>query len=410
MKTIVKKFGGSSVANIDCIQKVAEKVALAHKAGERIVVVLSAMGGETDRLLDLARSIEDDPRGRELDVLLSTGEQVTISLMCMALEALGINAISYTGAQIKILTDSAYNKARIIDIDKDRLNKSLEDGKVAVVAGFQGVDSENHITTLGRGGSDTTAVALAAVLAADECQIFTDVDGVYTTDPRIVPEARRLPEVTYEEMLEMASLGAKVLQIRAVEFASKYDVRLRVLSSFEEGTGTLITTEENIMEQAVISGVTLNRDEAQVMVVGVPDRPGVAGAILGPVADANIEVDMIVQNSAADGATDFTFTVNREDFDITLKILREVAESLSARDVRGDRNIVKISIVGVGMRSHAGIASRMFRALSAENINILMISTSEIKISIVVDQKYSELGLRTLHSEFELAQPNSTEL
>ena len=410
MKTIVKKFGGSSVANIDCIQKVAEKVALGHKAGERIVVVLSAMGGETDRLLDLARSIEDDPRGRELDVLLSTGEQVTISLMCMALEALGINAISYTGAQIKILTDSAYNKARIIDIDKDRLNKSLEDGKVAVVAGFQGVDSENHITTLGRGGSDTTAVALAAVLAADECQIFTDVDGVYTTDPRIVPEARRLPEVTYEEMLEMASLGAKVLQIRAVEFASKYDVRLRVLSSFEEGTGTLITTEENIMEQAVISGVTLNRDEAQVMVVGVPDRPGVAGAILGPVADANIEVDMIVQNSAADGATDFTFTVNREDFDITLKILREVAEGLSARDVRGDRNIVKISIVGVGMRSHAGIASRMFRALSAENINILMISTSEIKISIVVDQKYSELGLRTLHSEFELAQPNSTEV
>ena len=410
MKTIVKKFGGSSVANIDCIQKVAEKVALAHKAGERIVVVLSAMGGETDRLLDLARSIEDDPRGRELDVLLSTGEQVTISLMCMALEALGINAISYTGAQIKILTDSAYNKARIIDIDKDRLNKSLEDGKVAVVAGFQGVDSENHITTLGRGGSDTTAVALAAVLAADECQIFTDVDGVYTTDPRIVPEARRLPEVTYEEMLEMASLGAKVLQIRAVEFASKYDVRLRVLSSFEEGTGTLITTEENIMEQAVISGVTLNRDEAQVMVVGVPDRPGVAGAILGPVADANIEVDMIVQNSAADGATDFTFTVNREDFDITLKILREVAEGLSARDVRGDRNIVKISIVGVGMRSHAGIASRMFRALSAENINILMISTSEIKISIVVDQKYSELGLRTLHSEFELAQPNLTEV
>ena len=410
MKTIVKKFGGSSVANADCIQKVAEKVALAHKAGERIVVVLSAMGGETDRLLDLARSVEDHPRGRELDVLLSTGEQVTISLMCMALEALGVSAISYTGAQIKILTDSAYNKARIIDIDKKRLNESLEDGKVAVVAGFQGVDSDNQITTLGRGGSDTTAVALAAVLEADECQIFTDVNGVYTTDPRIVPEARRLPEVTYEEMLEMASLGAKVLQIRAVEFASKYDVRLRVLSSFEEGTGTLITTEENIMEQAVISGVTLNRDEAQVMVVGVPDRPGVAGAILGPVADANIEVDMIVQNSAADGATDFTFTVNREDFDITLKILREVAEGLNARDVRGDRNIVKISIVGVGMRSHAGIASRMFRALSAENINILMISTSEIKISIVVDQKYSELGLRTLHSEFELAQPNPTEV
>ncbi len=410
MKTIVKKFGGSSVANTDCIQKVAEKVALAHRSGERIVVVLSAMGGETDRLLGLARSIQDHPRGRELDVLLSTGEQVTISLMCMALEALGVSAISYTGTQVKILTDSAHNKARIVDIDEDRLNKSLEDGKVVVVAGFQGVDSNNQITTLGRGGSDTTAVALAAVLEADECQIFTDVDGVYTTDPRIVPEAQRLPEITYEEMLEMASLGAKVLQIRAVEFASKYDVRLRVLSSFEEGTGTLITTEENIMEQAAISGVTLNRDEAQVMVVGVPDRPGVAGAILGPVADANIEVDMIVQNSAADGATDFTFTVNREDFDITLKILREVAEGLSARDVRGDRNIVKISIVGVGMRSHAGIASRMFRALSAENINILMISTSEIKISIVVDQKYSELGLRTLHSEFELDQPNTTEV
>jgi aspartate kinase len=399
MKTIVKKFGGSSVANTDCIQKVAEKVALAHRSGERIVVVLSAMGGETDRLLGLARSIQDHPRGRELDVLLSSGEQVTISLMCMALEALGVSAISYTGTQVKILTDSAHNKARIVDIDEDRLNKSLEDGKVVVVAGFQGVDSNNQITTLGRGGSDTTAVALAAVLV-----------GVYTTDPRIVPEAQRLPEITYEEMLEMASLGAKVLQIRAVEFASKYDVRLRVLSSFEEGTGTLITTEENIMEQAAISGVTLNRDEAQVMVVGVPDRPGVAGAILGPVADANIEVDMIVQNSAADGATDFTFTVNREDFDITLKILREVAEGLSARDVRGDRNIVKISIVGVGMRSHAGIASRMFRALSAENINILMISTSEIKISIVVDQKYSELGLRTLHSEFELDQPNTTEV
>jgi len=407
MKIIVKKFGGSSVGDIDCIKKVAEKVALAHKSGERIVVVLSAMGGETDRLLGLAKSIEGHPKGRELDVLLSTGEQVTISLLCMALKALGVEAISFTGGQVKILTDSAHNKARIVEIDQERLRRALNNGKVAVVAGFQGVDSDNQITTLGRGGSDTTAVALAAVLDATECQIYTDVDGVYTTDPRIVPEAKRLPEVTYEEMLEMASLGAKVLQIRAVEFASKYDVRVRVLSSFDEGTGTLITTEESIMEQAVISGVTLNRDEAQVMVVGVPDRPGVASTILGPVADANIEVDMIVQNSAADGATDFTFTVNREDYDLTLEILREVAEGLSAREVKGDRNIVKISIVGVGMRSHAGIASRMFRALSAENINILMISTSEIKISIVVDQKYSELGVRTLHTEFELDKLSS---
>lgn len=407
MRTIVKKFGGTSVADVERIQKVAEKVALAHKTGERIVVVLSAMSGETDRLLGLAKSIADHPRGRELDVLLSTGEQVTISLLCMALKTLGIDAMSYTGGQVKIRTDSAHNKARIIEIDQDKLTKTLDDGKIAVVAGFQGVDSENHITTLGRGGSDTTAVALAAILEADECQIYTDVDGVYTTDPRIVPQARRLPEVTYEEMLEMASLGAKVLQIRAVEFASKYGVRLRVLSSFDEGSGTLITTEDSIMEQAAISGVTLNRDEAQVMVVGVPDRPGVASAILGPVADANIEVDMIVQNSAADGATDFTFTVNREDYDLTLKILKEVSEGLSAREVRGDRNIVKISIVGVGMRSHAGIASRMFRALSAENINILMISTSEIKISIVVNQKYSELGVRTLHTEFGLDQPSS---
>ncbi len=407
MRTIVKKFGGTSVADVERIQKVAEKVALAHKTGERIVVVLSAMSGETDRLLGLAKSIADHPRGRELDVLLSTGEQVTISLLCMALKTLGIDAMSYTGGQVKIRTDSAHNKARIIEIDQDKLTKTLDDGKIAVVAGFQGVDSENHITTLGRGGSDTTAVALAAILEADECQIYTDVDGVYTTDPRIVPQARRLPEVTYEEMLEMASLGAKVLQIRAVEFASKYGVRLRVLSSFDEGSGTLITTEDSIMEQAAISGVTLNRDEAQVMVIGVPDRHGVASAILGPVADANIEVDMIVQNSAADGATDFTFTVNREDYDLTLKILKEVSAELSAREVRGDRNIVKISIVGVGMRSHAGIASRMFRALSAENINILMISTSEIKISIVVNQKYSELGVRALHTEFGLDQPSS---
>jgi aspartate kinase len=367
------------------------------------------MGGETDRLVSLARSFVSDPRGREMDVLLSTGEQVSIALLSMALEELGVPAISFTGSQVRILTDDAYNKARIEDIDSARLHAALDAGKVAVVAGFQGVDAEGNITTLGRGGSDTTAVALAAALDADECQIYTDVDGVYTTDPRIVPEARRLSQVTYEEMLEMASLGAKVLQIRAVEFASKYKVKLRVLSSFCDGIGTLITTEENIMEEALISGVTLNRNEAQVMMVGVPDRPGVASSILCPVADANIEVDMIVQNSAADGATDFTFTVSRDDYDLTLKILNEIAGTLSAREVRGDRNIVKLSIVGVGMRSHAGIASRMFKALSKENINILMISTSEIKISIVVDQKYSELGVRVLHSEFGLGEASDSQ-
>lgn len=404
MSLIVQKFGGTSVGDAERIKNVASRIAKSCADGNSIVVVLSAMSGETDRLLSLAKSIVSDPRGRETDVLLSTGEQVSIALLSMALEELGVPAVSFTGSQVKILTDNVYNKARIEDIDSTRLRATLDDGKVAVVAGFQGVDSEGNITTLGRGGSDTTAVALAAALEADECQIYTDVDGVYTTDPRIVPEARRLSQVTYEEMLEMASLGAKVLQIRAVEFASKYKVKLRVLSSFCDGIGTLITTEENIMEEALISGVTLNRNEAQVMMVGVPDRPGVASSILGPVADANIEVDMIVQNSAADGATDFTFTVSRDDYDLTLKILNEIAETLSAREVRGDRNIVKLSIVGVGMRSHAGIASRMFKALSKENINILMISTSEIKISIVVDQKYSELGVRVLHSEFGLSE------
>ena len=404
MSLIVQKFGGTSVGDAERIKNVASRIAKSCADGNSIVVVLSAMSGETDRLLSLAKSIVSDPRGRETDVLLSTGEQVSIALLSMALEELGVPAVSFTGPQVKILTDNVYNKARIEDIDSTRLRATLDDGKVAVVAGFQGVDSEGNITTLGRGGSDTTAVALAAALEADECQIYTDVDGVYTTDPRIVPEARRLSQVTYEEMLEMASLGAKVLQIRAVEFASKYKVKLRVLSSFCDGIGTLITTEENIMEEALISGVTLNRNEAQVMMVGVPDRPGVASSIVGPVADANIEVDMIVQNSAADGATDFTFTVSRDDYDLTLKILNEIAETLGAREVRGDRNIVKLSIVGVGMRSHAGIASRMFKALSKENINILMISTSEIKISIVVDQKYSELGVRVLHSEFCLSE------
>jgi aspartate kinase len=402
MSLIVQKFGGTSVGDVERIKNVASRVAKSCADGTSIVVVLSAMGGETDRLVSLVKSLVSDPRGREMDVLLSTGEQVSIALLSMALGELGVPAISFTGSQVKILTDDAYNKARIENIDSTKIRAVLDAGKVAVVAGFQGVDAEGNITTLGRGGSDTTAVALAAALGADECQIYTDVDGVYTADPRIVPEARKLNQVTYEEMLEMASLGAKVLQIRAVEFASKYKVKLRVLSSFCDGIGTLITTEENIMEEALISGVTLDRNEAQVMMVGVPDRPGVASSILCPVADANIEVDMIVQNSAADGATDFTFTVNRDDYDRTLKILNEIAKSLNAREVRGDRSIVKLSIVGVGMRSHAGIASRMFKALSNENINILMISTSEIKISIVVDQKYSELGVRILHKEFGL--------
>jgi len=402
MTLIVQKYGGTSVGDVERIANVAERVARSHAAGNQVVVVVSAMSGETDRLLGLARAFAEPPRGRELDVLLSTGEQVTIALLSMALAQRSVPAVSYTGGQVRILTDDAHNKARILEIDDHNVRGELDAGRVVVVAGFQGVDERGNITTLGRGGSDTTAVALAAALKADECQIYTDVDGVYTTDPRIVSGACRLDRITYEEMLEMASLGAKVLQIRSVEFASKYQVNLRVLSSFAEGEGTLITTEENIMEQAIISGVTLNRDEAQLMVTGVPDRPGIASGILGPVAAANIEVDMIVQNLGADGATDFTFTVHRNDYERTLEILQGVAPEMGARGVEGDSRIVKISIVGVGMRSHAGIASRMFRALAAESINIRMISTSEIKISVVVDEKYAELGVRTLHAEFGL--------
>ena len=408
MSTIVQKFGGTSVGDTKRIDAVAERVARTQRAGHKVVVVVSAMSGETDRLLGLAKSIDPRISGRELDVLLSTGEQVTIALLCMALAKHGVPAVSYTGAQVRILTDSAFNKARIEAIDEHRVRADLNAGRVTVVAGFQGVDENGNITTLGRGGSDTTAVALAAALKADECQIYTDVDGVYTTDPRIVPEARRLERITYEEMLEMASLGAKVLQIRSVEFASKYQVNLRVLSSFEDGPGTLITSEENIMEQALISGVTLNRDEAQITVAGVPDRPGIASGILGPVAAANVEVDMIVQNTGADGTTDFTFTVHRNDYDRTVEILEKVVPEMGAKGVRGDRKIVKISIVGVGMRSHAGIASRMFKALADDGINIRMISTSEIKISVVVDEKYSELGVRILHAEFGLENAASS--
>ncbi len=402
MALIVQKYGGTSVGSLERIANVAEKVIAARAAGHDLIVVVSAMTGETDRLLGLAKGIDPQPNPRELDVLLSTGEQATIALLSMALEKRGCPARSYTGAQVRILTDSAFNKARIVDIDAQRLRADLACGRVLVVAGFQGVDDAGNITTLGRGGSDTTAVALAAALKADECQIYTDVDGVYTTDPRVVPDARRLDRITYEEMLEMASLGAKVLQIRSVEFASKYNVPLRVLSSFAEGQGTLISSEEDVMEQALISGIAFNRDEAKLTVLGVPDQPGVAYRILGPIADANIEVDMIVQNVAEDSTTDFTFTVHRDDYDKALRILRETANELGAREVTGDNKIVKISLVGVGMRSHAGIASTMFQTLAAEGINIRMISTSEIKISVVVDEKYLELGVRALHAAFHL--------
>jgi aspartate kinase len=363
------------------------------------------MSGETDRLIGLAKAIQERPSPRELDVLLSTGEQVTIALLAMALEKLGCPARSYTGGQVHILTDSAHNKARIRDIDAARIRADLDAGRVVVVAGFQGVDEHGNITTLGRGGSDTSAVAVAAALKADECQIYTDVNGVYTTDPRIEPGARKLDRITFEEMLEMASLGSKVLQIRSVEFAGKYKVPLRVLSSFEEGEGTLITFEEEAVEEAVISGIAFNRDEAKLTVLGVPDQPGVAHKILGPISDANIEVDMIIQNIAAGGATtDFTFTVHRNDYTRALEILNATAQDLSARKVLGDERIAKISLVGVGMRSHAGIASKMFGALAKEGINIRMISTSEIKISVVVDEKYLELGVRALHEAFELHQ------
>ena len=404
MSLIVQKYGGTSVGNPQRIQHVAEKVMRSREQGDDVVVVLSAMSGETDRLIRLAKEIAPRPSARELDVLLATGEQATIALLSMALEERGCKARSYTGAQVHILTDNAYNKARIVDIDSARIHKDLAEGRVVVVAGFQGVDHEGNITTLGRGGSDTTAVALAAALKADECQIYTDVDGVYTTDPRVVPQARRLERITYEEMLEMASLGAKVLQIRSVEFASKYNVPLRVLSSFEEGAGTLITSEDAVMEQALISGIAFNRDEAKLTMIGVPDQPGVAHRILGPIAEANIEVDMIVQNVGEDGLTDFTFTVHRTDYDRALEIVKKTSREMGAREVQGDNHIVKVSIVGVGMRSHAGIASQMFQTLAAEGINIRMISTSEIKISVVVDEKYLELAVRALHAAFKLDQ------
>ncbi|MGB5260551.1 MAG: aspartate kinase [Gammaproteobacteria bacterium] len=406
MPLIVQKYGGTSVGSSERIGVVADKVISWREQGHDVVVVVSAMSGETNRLLALADEITARPVPRELDVLLATGEQVTIGLLSMALEERGCAARSYTGSQVHIRTDSAHNKARIREIDDRRIHADLAEGRVVVVAGFQGVDEGGNITTLGRGGSDTTAVALAAALKADECQIYTDVDGVYTTDPRVVPEARRLTRITFEEMLEMASLGSKVLQIRSVSFAGRYNVPLRVLSSFEEGEGTLITYEDEAMEQALISGIAFNRDEAKLTILGVPDKPGVAHRLLGPIAEANIEVDMIVQNVAPDGATtDFTFTVHRNDYARALDILNATASELGAREVSGDDRIVKVSLVGVGMRSHAGIASTMFGALAREGVNIRMISTSEIKISVVVDEKYLELAVRALHTAFELDQP-----
>ena len=402
MSLIVQKYGGTSVGSTERIEAVAQRVKRWRDQAHQVVVVVSAMSGETNRLIGLAKAITDSPNLRELDVLVSTGEQVTIALLAMALEKIGVPARSYTGGQVHIRTDSAYSKARIQEIDDARVRYDLERGLVVVVAGFQGVDEEGNITTLGRGGSDTTAVAMAAALKADECQIYTDVDGVYTTDPRIEPRARRLDRITFEEMLEMASLGSKVLQIRSVEFAGKYRVPLRVLSSFEEGPGTLITLEEEGMEDARISGIAFSRDEAKLTIRGVPDQPGVAYRILGPIGEANIEVDMIVQNIAHDGTTDFTFTVHRNEFKKALEILRATAAALGAREAEGDDKIVKISLVGVGMRSHAGIASAMFKALADERINIQMISTSEIKVSVVVDEKYLELGVRALHAAFGL--------
>jgi aspartate kinase len=403
MALIVQKYGGTSVANPERIKALASRVARYKALGHQVIVVVSAMAGETNRLIALAKEVMPNPDPRELDVMVSTGEQVTIALTSMALMDLGVKAKSYTGSQVRIITDSHFNKARILKIDGERIRKDLEAGYVVVVAGFQGVDEQGNITTLGRGGSDTTGVALAAALKAEECQIYTDVDGVYTTDPRIVPEARRLKSITFEEMLELASQGSKVLQLRSVEFAGKYKVKLRVLSSFEEESdGTLITFEEDKMEQPIISGIAFNRDEAKITVLGVPDQPGIAYQILGPIADANIDVDIIIQNIAADGTTDFTFTVHKNEMNKAIGILRNIQSHIGAREIIGDDKIAKVSIVGVGMRSHVGVASQMFRTLAEEGINIQMISTSEIKIAVVIDEKYMELAVRVLHKAFGL--------
>ncbi len=408
MALIVQKYGGTSMGSPERIREVAKRIAHYHQQGHQLIVVPSAMSGETNRLIGLARELNADPDGRELDVIASTGEQVSVGLLSLALQNIGIKARSYTGWQVKILTDSAHTKARILSIEDDNVRRDLDAGYVAVVAGFQGIDEKGNITTLGRGGSDTTGVALAAALKADECQIFTDVDGVYTTDPRVVPEARKLEQITFEEMFELASLGSKVLQIRSVEFAGKYKVKLRVLSSFtphdSTDMGTLITYEEDEnMEQPIISGIAFTRDEAKLTVTGVPDRPGIAYAILGPIAEANIDVDVIIQNTSTDGITDFSFTVHRNDFTKAMTILNDkVKPAINAKAVTGDNRSAKVSIVGIGMRSHAGIAAKMFECLARENVNIQMIATSEIKTSVVVDEKYMELAVRALHQAFEL--------
>ncbi|MBH1982015.1 MAG: aspartate kinase [Burkholderiales bacterium] len=412
MALIVHKYGGTSMGSTDRIKNVAKRVAKWHDAGHQIVVVPSAMSGETNRLIGLAKEIMDQPDPRELDMIASTGEQVSVGLLSMALLAIGKQAVSYAGWQVAIKTDSAFTKARIQSIDDEKVKRDLDAGKIVIITGFQGVDEHDNIATLGRGGSDTSAVAIAAAMKAAECLIFTDVDGVYTTDPRVVSEARRLKTITFEEMLELASLGSKVLQTRSVEFAGNYRVPTRVLSSLtdpmlplevEANSGTLISFEEDTnMEQAVISGIAFNRDEAKITVLGVPDRPGVAYHILGPVADANIEVDMIIQNQSVDGKTDFTFTVSRGEYTRALAVLEANRESLGAASITGDAKVSKLSVVGVGMRSHVGVASQMFRTLSEEGINIMMISTSEIKISVLIDEKYMELAVRALHKAFEL--------
>ena len=405
MSLIVHKYGGTSVGTVERIKAVAEKIAAKHRSGDKIVVAVSAMSGETNRLIGLAKDIHDEPNLREMDVLVSTGEQVTIALLCIALEAAGVSARSYTGSQVRILTDEAHGKARIKEIDSHRIHADLDAGRVVVVAGFQGADDAGNITTLGRGGSDTTAVALAAALKADECQIYTDVDGVYTTDPRVVPDARRLDKITFEEMLEMASQGSKILQIRSVEFAGKYNVPLRVMSSFEDGPGTLISLEDDDqMEKPVVSGIAFNRDEAKLTIRGIPDQPGVAYKVLGAISEANIEIDVIVQNVAKDDSATITFTVNRNDLARASKLLERIAEDLGAEEVSSNDQIVKVSIVGVGMRSHAGVAATMFQALAAEGINIQLITTSEIKITVVIEERYLELAVRSLHSAFGLEQ------
>lgn len=408
MSLIVQKYGGTSVGTVDRIKAVAKKVAAGHRAGDQIVVAVSAMSGETNRLIGLAREIQEEPNLREMDVLVSTGEQVTIALLCMALQDAGIEARSYTGGQVRILTDNAHGKARIQEIDGHRIQDDLQAGKVVVVAGFQGADDAGNITTLGRGGSDTTAVALAAALDADECQIYTDVDGVYTTDPRVVPEAQRLEKITFEEMLEMASQGSKILQIRSVEFAGKYNVPLRVMSSFEDGPGTLISLEDDDqMEKPVVSGIAFNRDEAKLTIRGIPDQPGVAYKVLGAISAANIEIDVIVQNVAKDNSATITFTVHRNDLKRAKELLEQIASDLGALEVATDDRIVKVSIVGVGMRSHAGVAATMFESLAAEGINIQLITTSEIKITVVIEERYLELAVRALHSAFGLEQTDS---